>query len=151
MMTIQRTDLPRRRDFVAALLVALVMLVVGLFLAGIGVKVLDLSGGAARDTSLVVAVAAFAISDFWGGGLLTTLTRAQTLQVVIAWSVVRAVLLLLIGLVAHRLLLVAPVQLALAVPAAWAGSRIAHKQLQMRRAIAADRRRHGSATAQPQE
>lgn len=134
--TIER---PHPRAVLAALLIAFGMLIVGLFLAAVGVKVLDLSGGAARDTSLVVAVAAFVVTDFWGGGLVTMLTRARTAQVTLVWTIARGVILLLVALVATRMLPLVPLQLALAIPAAWAGSRVAHKQLQLRRAIAADR------------
>ena len=130
---------PHPRAVLAALLIAIVMLVVGLFLAAIGVKVLDLSGGAARDTSLVVAVAAFVVSDFWGGGLVTLLTRARTPQVTLVWTIARGIVLLLVALVATRMLPLVPIQLALAAPAAWAGSRVAHKQLQLRHAIRSDR------------
>lgn len=130
---------PHPRVVLAALLVALGMLLVGMFLAAVGVKVLDLSGGAARDTSLVVAVAAFVVTDFWGGGIVTMLTRASTPQVTVAWTIARGVVLVLIALVATRMLPLVPLQLAVAIPAAWAGSRVARKQLQLRRAIAAER------------
>lgn len=134
-----RVERPHPRAVLAALLVGVLMLVVGGFLAALGVKFLDLSGGAATDTSIVVAIAAFMVADFWGGGLLTMLTKASVAQVTLCWTIARAVLLVLIALAFSRMLPFVPVQLALAVPAAWAGSRVAHKQLQLRRAIAAER------------
>lgn len=140
---------PHPRAVLAALLVAVAMLVIGLFLAALGVKVLDLSGGAARDTSIVVAIAAFVVSDFWGGGLVTMLTRTRPAQVALVWGIARTVILLLVALVATRMLVFVPLQLALAIPAAWAGSRVAHKQLQLRRAIAADRARDDARTSLP--
>src|SRR5690606_5764425 len=103
---------PHPRAVLAALLVAIVMVPVGLFLAALGVWVLELSGGAARDTSIVVAVAAFAISDFWGGAIVATLTRARAPQVAVCWAIARLTVLVLIALVATRMLPLVPVQLA---------------------------------------
>lgn len=126
------------RLLLAAAIVALLMVPVGIFLAALGVFVLEVSGGAARDTSLVVAVAGFLVADFWGGGIVTALTRARALQVAVAWGIARAVLLVCIALVAHRMAPLLPVQLVLAVPAAWAGARVARKQAALRRQIRAE-------------
>lgn len=138
---------PHPRVVLASFLVGILMLIVGLFLAALGVKVLDLSGGAAKDTSLVVAVAAFAVADFWGGGLVTALTRAKISQVTLGWAIARGVILVLIAIVVQRMLPLVPLQLALAVVAAWAGSRMSHKQLSMRREIAAERQAADAAAA----
>lgn len=123
------------RLVLAAFLVALGMLPVGIVLAGAGVLVLDVAGGAADDTSLVVAVAGFLVADFWGGGLVAALTRARAPQVAIAWGAARLVVLLLVALVVERMSTVVPVQLVLAVPAAFAGARVSRKQAALRRQV----------------
>jgi hypothetical protein len=127
------------RLLLAAGLVALFMLPVGGFLAALGVKVLDLSGGAARDTSIVVGMAGVLVTEFWGGGLVATLTKVRAAQVAVAWGLVRAVVLVLVALVAPGLWPVVPIQLALAVPAAYAGARVARKQAALRRQIEHER------------
>jgi hypothetical protein len=127
------------RLLLAAAIVAIFMFPVGLFLAALAIGVLELSGGAARDTSVVVAVAGYVVADFWGGGAVAALTRARAPQVATAWGVARAGVLLLVVLVAPKLLAVAPIQLVLAVPAAWAGARVARKQAALRRQIRAER------------
>ena len=127
------------RLLLAAGLVALFMLPVGGFLAALGVKVLDVSGGAATDTSIVVGMAGVLVTEFWGGGLVATLTKVRAAQVAVAWGVVRLVLLLLVALVAPGLWPVVPIQLALAIPAAYAGARVARKQAALRRQIEHER------------
>jgi len=127
------------RLLLAAGIVAILMLPVGVFLAALGVWVLDISGGAARDTSIVVGMAGVLVSEFWGGGIVATLTRARAPQVAVAWGIVRLVLLVLVALVVPRLMPVVPIQLALAIPAAWAGARVARKQASLRRQIAHER------------
>ncbi|MCW2926622.1 MAG: hypothetical protein JWM86_590 [Thermoleophilia bacterium] len=127
------------RLLLASLLVATLMVPVGFFLAVVGVAVLKVSGGAANDTSVVVGIAGFVVADFWGGGAVTALTGARAPQVAVAWGLARLVVLVLIALVATKLFAVLPVQLVLAVPAAWAGSRVARKQAALRRQIRAER------------
>lgn len=127
------------RLILAASLVALLMVPVGIFLAALGVKVLDISGGAARDTSIVVGIAGYLVSDFWGGGIVAALTRVKALQVALVWGSVRFVLLLAAALVAPSLAILIPIQLGLAVPAAWAGARTARKQAALRLAITRER------------
>lgn len=127
------------RLLLAAGLVALFMLPVGGFLAALGVKVLDLSGGAATDTSIVVGMAGVLVTEFWGGGLVATLTKVRAVQVAVAWGVVRLALLLLLALVVPALWPVVPIQLVLAVPAAYAGARVARKQAALRRQIEHER------------
>ena len=68
----------------ASALIATVMIPVQLFLSAVGVLVLKMAGGAATDTSLVVTVAAIAVSDFWGGGIVYMLTRAERRNIVMA-------------------------------------------------------------------
>jgi hypothetical protein len=126
------------RLLLAAMIVAVLMVPVGIFLAALGVWVLDISGGAARDTSIVVGLAGYLVSDFWGGGIVASLTRVRAPQVAVAWGLARLVVLALFALVAPSLLPVLPVQLALAIPAAWAGARVARKQAALRRQIRAE-------------
>jgi hypothetical protein len=127
------------RLLLAALIVAVLMVPVGIFLAALGVWVLDISGGAARDTSIVVGMAGYLVSDFWGGGIVATLTRARAPQVAIAWGLARLLVLVLVAIAAPSLAPMIPVQLALAVPAAWAGARTARKQASLRRQIERER------------
>lgn len=127
------------RLLLAAGIVSLLMVPVGIFLAALGVWVLDVSGGAARDTSIVVGIAGYVVSDFWGGGIVATLTRVRAPQVAVAWGLVRLVLLVLVAVAAPSLAPMLPVQLMLAVPAAWAGARVARKQASLRRQIEAER------------
>lgn len=133
------------RLLMAAGIVAVLMFPVGLFLAALAIGVLELSGGAARDTSIVVAVAGYVVADFWGGGIVAALTRARAPQVAAAWGVARLAVLVVVALVAPRLVAVLPVQLLLAVPAAWAGARVARKQAALRREIRAQRERETAA------
>lgn len=127
------------RLLLASGLVALFMLPVGGFLAALGVWVLDISGGAARDTSIVVGMAGVLVTEFWGGGLVTTLTKARAAQVAVAWGIARLAVLVLLALLVPKLLPVLPIQLALAIPAAYAGSRVARKQAALRRQIERER------------
>lgn len=131
----------------AAGLVAMLMLPVGFFLAALGVWVLDVSGGAANDTSIVVSMAGVLVTEFWGGGMVAALTKARAPHVAVAWGIVRLVLLLLVALVVPRLLPVVPVQLALAIPAAYAGARVARKQAALRRQIEREREHLASVAA----
>ena len=144
------TRLPRlhRKLVLAAFLIAFVMLPVGLFLSAVGIWLLQASGGAARDTSLVIAVAGFLVTDFWGGGIVAALTRARSAQVATAWGIARLVYLALIAIVATKLALLLPIQLVLAVPAAWAGARASRKQAQLRRQVE-QQKREQVADAQP--
>lgn len=127
------------RLLLAAGLVALFMLPVGGFLAALGVWVLDVSGGAAKDTSIVVGMAGVLVTEFWGGGLVATLTKVRAAQVAVAWGIARLVLLVLVALVAPGLWPVVPIQFALAIPAAYAGARVARKQAALRRQIELER------------
>ena len=130
------------RLLLAAAIVSVLMVPVGLFLAAVGVKVLDLSGGAARDTSIVVGIAGVLVSDFWGGGIVASVTRARAPQVAVAGGIVRLVALvalLAFGVVDSGLVPLVPLQLALAVAAAWAGARVARKQAALRRQIERER------------
>lgn len=126
------------RLLLAAMIVATLLVPVGIFVAALGIWVLDFSGGAARDTSVVVGIAGYLVSDFWGGGIVASLTKVRAPQVAIAWGIARLVVLLVIALVAPSLLAVLPVQLVLAIPAAWAGARVARKQAALRRQIRAE-------------
>jgi hypothetical protein len=128
------------RLLLAAGIVAIVMFPVGLFLAALAIGVLKVSGGAATDTSVVVAIAGYVVADFWGGGAVAALTRARAPQVAAAWALARLVILVLVVLVAPKLLPVAPIQLLLAIPAAYAGARVARKQAALRRQIRAEQR-----------
>ncbi|MCB0880433.1 MAG: hypothetical protein KDC46_15795 [Thermoleophilia bacterium] len=127
------------RLLLAAMIVAVLMFPVGLFLAALGVKVLDLSGGAAHDTSMVVGIAGYLVSDFWGGGIVAALTRARAPHVAVAWTLARLTVLVLVVLAVPSLLAIAPIQLLLAAPAAWAGARAARKQAALRRHVASAR------------
>jgi hypothetical protein len=134
----------------ASFLVAAVMLPAGLLLAGIGIAVLKLAGGAAHDTGMVVLVAAYGVTDVWGGGIVRTLTRLDERSVAIAWVIARLVLLGLLAVPMHGILDLVPVQLALAAVASWTGARVARTQSNLRRAEAAradhaERRRERSA------
>lgn len=133
------------RLLLAAALVTVVMVPVTLLVASIGIAVLQLSGGAARDTSLVIFVAAAVVADFWGGGIVAALTRAPAPRVAAAWTCARLVVLVLVALMARPLLPLVPVQLLLAVPAAWAGARTVRKQASLRRASNACSERVGRA------
>jgi hypothetical protein len=127
------------RLLLAAAIIAVVMFPVGLFLAALAIGVLELSGGAARDTSIVVAVAGYVVADFWGGGAVAAITRARAPQVAAAWGVARLVILVLVAIAAPKLVAVVPIQLLLAIPAAYAGARVARKQAALRRQIRAER------------
>jgi hypothetical protein len=130
-----------------ALLAAAAMLPVGLFLSGAGVLVLQVSGGAATDTSLVVMVAAFCVTDFWGGSLLHALTKRSSREVAVVWLCARAVVLLVVVLAAHGFAVAAPVAFVLAAPAAWLGAQVGAKQAALRAATLDSARRSGPATA----
>ena len=127
------------RLILAACIVAVLMVPVGMFVAALGVWVLDFSGGAARDTSVVVGMAGVLVSDFWGGGLVTALTKVRAAQVAVAWGIARLLVLLLLALVVSNLLPILPIQLALAIPAAYVGARVARKQAALRRQIELER------------
>jgi hypothetical protein len=129
------------RLLLAAAMVAVVMFPVGLFLAALAIGVLKVSGGAAHDTSIVVAMTGYVVADFWGGGIVTHLTRARAPQVAAAWGVARAGVLVLVALAAPGLLAVVPIQLLLAIPAAWAGARVARKQAALKRQIRVEQAR----------
>ncbi len=107
------------------------MMLVGLFLAAIGVAVLQVSGGAARDTSIVVSIAAFAVTDLWGAGATWSLTRRQREHVVGAWISARLAWCLLVGALFSGVWLLVVGQLVVAGPAAWAGVRLAMTQAQI--------------------
>ncbi len=128
------------RLLLAAMLVSVGMTPLGIVLAALGVKVLDWSGGAAHDTSVVVGIAGYLVTDFWGGGLVTTLTRARPPQVAVAWAIARTAILLVALLITNAAFGVLVAQLALAIPAAWAGARTARKQAALRRHVEAERR-----------
>ena len=114
-------------------LICLALLPVALFLAGLGVVALQISGGAARDTSLVVVVAAVGVTDFWGGSIVWAANRLRDARdITIAWVVARGVLLVLVALVADGFWPLVPVMLALAAPAAWLGVRVGTKQHALR-------------------
>ncbi len=128
------------RLLLAALLVGVVMLPLGALLARLGVWVLDISGGAASDTSVVVGMAGVAVTDFWGGGLVTTLTRVRAAQVAVAWGIIRlALLVVLFTSIVDDPIAVLPIQLVVAVFAAYAGARVARKQAALRRQIERER------------
>lgn len=120
------TPMPRQLLKYAAV-GTLVMLVVGMFVAALGIGALKLFGGAAQDTSMVVLTAAYAIADFWGGGLVYLYTRARPFDVARAWALTRAVTLAGLVAIAGMKPEVAAVQLVLAVPAAWFGALLVRK------------------------
>lgn len=134
-------ELPRRL-VLAAFIVALVMVPIGLFLSVIGIALLNAFGGAANDTSMVVVITAYVVTDFWGGGFLQALTKARSSQVTFAWGIARGVLLVLIALAVTRYALLLPVQFLLALPAAWAGARASRKQAQLRAQVRLQRAAH---------
>ena len=120
------------RILIAALLCSVVMIPVGLVLSVLGVFVLKLAGGADTDTGLVVFVAAIAVSDFWGGGATWALTKAARRDVTISWGIARIPALVVSALISTRLAIVAPIELLLALPAAWLGVSMAHTQSRLR-------------------
>jgi hypothetical protein len=115
------------------------MIPVTIFVAALGVWVLEMSGGVARDTGITVAIAGAAVGDFWGGGLLAALTRAPARTTAAAWTFVRLIVLVLAALLVPRLLPVLVVQVVLAAIASWAGARVIRKQMALRHADADDR------------
>ncbi len=125
----------------ASALVAVVMVPVQLFLSAVAVLVLKMAGGAATDTSLVVTIAAIAVTDFWGGGIVYTLTRTDQRSIVAAWAIARLPILIFAGMLSHNLALLAPVIYALGVLAAWGGVRMAIKQSTLARRAAQERER----------
>lgn len=133
------------RLLLAAFLVGLLMVPAGVFLAALGVWVLQMAGGAARDTGLVIAIAGFAVSDFWGGGITTALTRVRAPQVAVAWLVARLPVFAVIALLAGSHAPLVLVQVLLSLPAAWAGARVARKQAALRAQI----RRESAASPTP--
>ncbi len=116
----------------ASAICAMVMIPTGMILTSLGVFVLKVSGGAATDTSLVILTAGFAVSDFWGGGIVKHLTRAADRDVAIAWLIARSVILVLFALVFSNLLILVPIQLVVALGAAYAGARVAAAQRMLR-------------------
>jgi hypothetical protein len=104
------------------------MAFVGLFLSAIAVMALEVSGGAARDTSIVVCVAAVAITDFWAGGLMRAITKHPFKPNLVCWLVVRSMWFLLAALVIPALVPVVGPQLALAALAFALGARFASAQ-----------------------
>lgn len=139
------------RLLLAAGIGSIIMFPLGLFLAAVGIGVLKVSGGAATDTSVVVAIAGFAVADFWAGGAIAALTRARAPQVAVAWGIARFVVLLLVALAAPRLFTVLPIQLLIAPLAAWAGAKAARKQLALRRQIRAERAAAGTVRRRARE
>jgi hypothetical protein len=137
-----------------AALVAIVMVPVSIVLAAGGILVLQLAGGAARDTSLVVTIAAVLVTDFWAGGIIRALTRTDSRDVAIVWGIARAIVLVIAALLVYRLAIVAPIQLALAIPAAYLGATVGKRQSQLRatvrdaeaRAVERDRQRRARST-----
>jgi hypothetical protein len=127
------------------------MVPVSVVLAAIGIFVLDLAGGAATDTSLVVTITAVLVTDFWAGGIIRALTRIPARDIAVVWGIARAIILVLAALLIHRLAIIAPLQLVLAVPVAYVGAIAAARQAQLKhsiqqaekRAIERDRRRRG--------
>lgn len=125
----------------ASALVAVVMVPVQLFLSAVAVLVLKMAGGAATDTSLVVTVAAIAVTDFWGGGVVYTLTRTNPRSIVMAWGIARLPILIVIGLLSRNLALLAPVIFSIGMLAAWGGVRMAAKQSALAQRAAHERTR----------
>ena len=99
--------------------------IIGVFLTGVGMLTLRVLGGVGNDTGLAVMVAAFAVTDFWAGVVLTVLTRASAQVVVVTWTAARAALLAVLALVVGYTLLLAVAQVAVAAGAAAVGARIA--------------------------
>ena len=124
----------RRRLLACAALVSAAMLFVGVLLAAVGILLLEMSGGAARDTSLVILVVAYAITDFWGASVVAVLTRGRIQDVTAAWTIVRTVTLVGFAVIAPQMYAIAAVMIVLAPAAAWAGARIGRAQAIMREA-----------------
>lgn len=131
MLTQARGGVDRRMVMLSGL-VAIAMLAVGLMVAAFGVLVLKLAGGAAGDTSRVVLVAAYAVTDFWGGGIIGALVRRSSRDVAVAWLIARVVLLTVLSVVIGGFIGVAVVQAVLAAPAAWLGATMGYQQAQLR-------------------
>lgn len=120
------------RVFGYVVLISLALAFVGAFLATLGVFLLDLSGGAARDTSMVIVVAAFAVSDFWGGSLVAVRGDTSVQQVAIGYTVARAGLLVIATIAFPSLLPLTFAQLLLVAPTAGCGAAVGLRQLQLR-------------------
>lgn len=131
---------PHPRLVLASALVTILMLPVGFVLSAIGIWGLEISGGAANDTSLVVLVTAFAVSDFWGGGIVATITKVRAREAATTWLMTRGALLLLLALVLPKMLPLLPIQIGLAFFAAWAGARSARKQAHLRSQVERNRK-----------
>jgi hypothetical protein len=151
-VTVERPVWQHPRVIACAALVAVAMVPVSVVLAALGIFVLELAGGAATDTSLVVTITAVLVTDFWAGGIIRALTRIPARDIAIIWGIARAIVLILAALLIHRLALVAPLQLLLAVPVAYVGAIAAARQSQLKksfqqaekRAIERDARRRGN-------
>jgi hypothetical protein len=129
----------RPRLVAASAVAALVMIPVTVLLTGLGILALKVSGGADADTSRVVLVAAAAVSDFWAGGLLFAFTREPRREIAVTWGAVRAVLLLAGMALLPKIVVVAPIMLVLAVPAAMVGVRVSAVQARLKREAVQER------------
>lgn len=120
----------------AAVLAAVAMVPVAVFLAAVGVLILQVAGGAATDTSTVVMVVAIAVTDFWGGGIVSALTRARRADVAVSWALARIPILIIAALISTRFAVLAPLLLVIAGGAAWIGARMAMVQARIRASAA---------------
>lgn len=121
-----------RKLLLCAGIVAVVMVPVGLLLTAFGIVVLKISGGAAHDTSLVTLAAAVAVTDLWGGAVVASLTGVDTQRTTAAWSLARAVVISAVVAFTSLSIFFGVAQLVLAVVASNVGSRVGHKQAQLR-------------------
>jgi hypothetical protein len=110
---------------VAAIWLSFVFAAAGLLLVALAVLGLEWSGGAARDTSIVVAIAALAVTDFWAGGAMRAVTGLPLKPNLVCWMTARSAWLILIAIIFPAFALVIPVQIALAAAAFVAGTRFA--------------------------
>lgn len=103
------------------------MAMVGLFLTGMGWLALKAAGGAADDTRIVVMLAAFGVTDFWGGALVAVAARRTVRDATVAWTAGRAILLLAALLLLGMRPWVVLLQVIIAAPAAFIGARLADR------------------------
>lgn len=114
----------RSTPFVATWLSA-AMAAVGLLLTSLAVLALELSGGAARDTSLVVMVVAIAVTDFWAGGIMLRITGRGVRPLVAWWIAARSVWFVLLAILMPAFAVLVAIQIPLAAVAFVGGMRFA--------------------------
>lgn len=110
---------------IAAIWLSLIFAAASLFLVAIAVLGLEWSGGAAKDTSLVVAIAALAVTDFWAGGAMRAVTGLSLRPNLLCWMIARSLWFALTAMVFPAFILVVPIQIAIAALAFVAGTKFA--------------------------